>query len=104
MGDAIVKFMSSGDNAKMFQYYITKAVTTYLSDTQMSKEGTWATDVEIVATATLLQTTIYVYSEVNNPRKWYKHQPLFQCAGSQCSENMYITNIQNHFERVVSVD
>jgi len=102
--DAIVKFMSSGKNAKMFQDYTSKAVATYLSDTQMNKEETWATDVEIVATATLLKTTIYVYSDVNSPSKWYKHQPLFQCVGSQCSENMYITNVQNHFERVVSVE
>jgi len=102
--DAIVTFMSSGDNAKMFHDYTTKAVATYLSETHMNEAGTWATDVEIVAAATLLQTAIYVYSDVNNPRKWYKHKPLLQGVGSQCSENMYITNLRNHFERVVSVD
>jgi len=102
--EAVVKFMSSGENAKMFKDYTTKDVATYLFDTQMNKAGTWATDVEIVFTATLLQTTIYVYSDVNSPSKWYKYQPLFQCVGSQCTENMYITNLQNHFEPVISVD
>ena len=72
---AIVKYMSE-DKAKMFSEYINRNVQTYLDETLMHNDGIWAIDVEIVATATLLQTTIYVYSDINNNLKWYKFNPL----------------------------
>ena len=100
---AVVQFMSADANAQMFSDYISKTVTTYLCDTQMANDGTWATDVEIVATATLLQTTIYVFSDVNCQRRWYKYKALLSKEDGCYNQNIYITNVNQHFERVVDV-
>lgn len=39
-----------------------QCIENYLSFTQMAQENTWATDIEIFATAHLLNTDIYTFS------------------------------------------
>jgi len=43
----------------------------------MSSNGVWVTDVEIVATATLLQTDVFVYTSYANKAKLLKYGKLF---------------------------
>jgi hypothetical protein len=101
--DAVVKYMSADINTTMFSDYINKNVAIYLADSHMNNGGIWASDVEIFATATLLQTPIYVYSDVNNDLKWYRFKPLSK--DDACSnQNIYITNLHQHFERVLAVE
>ena len=44
-------------------------MSVYLSSTRMMEEGTWTTDVELVASAILLQTTIYVFTGNGNRKR-----------------------------------
>ena len=102
--EAVVKFMSADSNTKLFSDHINNNVATYLADTRMNSDGVWATDVEIFATATLLQTPIYVYSDVNSDLRWYRFKPLISEDDACCNQNIYITNLHQHFERVLAVD
>ena len=56
---------------------------TYLESNRMADDGTWATDVEMLAMATLLQTTIFVYTQLQNHKKWLPYQPLFHISSVQ---------------------
>ena len=48
---------------------------------------TWGSDVEVLATATLLQTTLVVYSVINQTaRKWLPYKPLFMVFGTPPSK------------------
>jgi hypothetical protein len=103
--DAVVKYMSDDDN-KVFSRYIGNQVQTYINESSMNNDGIWATDVEIVATATLLQTAIFVYSDVSGDSRWLLYKPLVSTSKYARNQNMYmyITNLHQHFERVVAVE
>ena len=45
----------------------------YIEQSKMQLLGTWATEIEIIASALLLQTTIYVYGPCGKSNKWQKH-------------------------------
>ena len=62
--------------------------------------GTWATEIEIIATACLLQTSIYVYGQCGKGNKWQKHSPDQVRDDPHQDECIYITNLNNHFETV----
>lgn len=44
----------------------------YLLNSNMSSEGAWGSDIEILAASSLLNTDIYVYTKVGNSFKWQK--------------------------------
>ena len=70
----------------------------------MRSNGSWATDNEVVATATLLQTPVYVYTSVTGVLRWLKHSPLFLIDNVfSCGECIYLINLHDHFQRVVNV-
>jgi hypothetical protein len=101
--DGIVNFMSNGNHEETFSNYTGRSSADYINQTSMNVNGTWATDTEIVATATWLQTTIYVYTAYASGNKWLKHEPLFSVEGiivfDQC---VYMTNLHDHFKRVIA--
>ena len=73
----------------------------YIEKSKMQLLGTWATEIEIIASTLLLQTTIYVYGPCGKSNKWQKH--AFESeeeASIHYNECIYITNISNHFETV----
>ena len=73
----------------------------YIEQSKMQLLGTWVTEIEIIASALLLQTTIYVYGPCGKSNKWQKH--AFESeeeANIHYNECIYITNISNHFETV----
>lgn len=47
----------------------------YLQDSSMSQLGTWATEIEIVAAAFLLNINIYIYTKYGWHWKWVRHAP-----------------------------
>ena len=68
----------------------------------MIENGTWATDIEIVATATLLQTDIFTYvSYGNKGQRWLKYGPLFPIDAELSNNAIYLINRNNHFELYV---
>jgi hypothetical protein len=68
-------------------------------------EKTWGTDVELVAAATMLQTRIFVYSPVKEDKRiWLDYKPLWNKPTLlPRKENIYLSNLCAHFERVTSV-
>jgi hypothetical protein len=79
--------------------------TEYLNNTKMFTLGTWATETEIFATASLLQTDIYVYTAVSpGVWKWLRHGPLQQLQ-SKHVPSLYLVNTASiHFDVVTAVD
>ena len=99
----IVNFMIK--NAKAFSQYANQNLNDYLDINKTTELTSWASDVEMYAAATLLQTTIVVYSVLGKTsRGWLPHHPLFPIFGSAPNkEKMYFTNLCSHFERVIDV-
>ena len=90
-------------NHQAFSAYVDGDVGDYLAHNTL-RSRSWGSDVEIFAAATLLQTTIVVYTATSEcSRRWLPHPPLFPINGvDRSEENIYLRNVCGHFERVVS--
>lgn len=77
------------------------SVDNYLSSSQMLQEGTWATEVEIFATAHFLNVDIYTYSR----EFWLKFSVCQIETGMQCTPGaIYLNHHQlNNYNVVLSV-
>lgn len=80
------------------------SVNNYINVTNMEKLGTWGTDVEIFALATLLNTKIVVYYRpaTSDTFSWYTYRPMTPSDKVE-ETSIYLRNLGNHFERVNSV-
>ena len=67
---------------------------------RMQNLGTWATELEVIATASLLNMIIYIYAKCGETFKWFKHSPQKINLGLHQDEGIYITNLNKHFETV----
>ena len=68
-------------NEKSFSKYVGGDLGNYLSQHTL-RPRSWGSDVEIFAPATLLQTTIVVFTPTSpDCRKWLSHLPLFSIPG-----------------------
>ena len=100
--DALVAFLSKPANNSHFCNYIGNDIGLYLETSRMADNGVWATDVEIVAIATLLQTTVFVFTDYNGTRRWLPYKPLFHQDVQRFDECIYLANVCAHFERVIA--
>ena len=50
-----------------------ETMDTYIEQSKMQLLGTWATEIEIISSILLLQTTIYVFGPCGKINKWQKH-------------------------------
>ena len=66
----------------------------------MQSLGTWATEFEIIAAASLLRITIYVFAPVGAAYILLKHSPIEVNNNIHQNESIFFTNISNHFETV----
>ncbi|XP_039298709.1 uncharacterized protein LOC120354851 [Nilaparvata lugens] len=76
----------------------------------MDRNGVWATDIEIFATAEMLDTDIFIYSKISNDKKiWQTFSKTFiskegNTEADDFNKSVYITNESGvHFEVVLSV-
>ena len=51
------------------------SMESYMKRSRMQTLGTWATELEVIAAASLLITTIYIYAKCGETFKWLKHSP-----------------------------
>ena len=72
----------------------------YLKQTRMQFLKVRATEIEIIAAASMLSTTIYCSSPSGATFKWLRHSPRMAACKMGEEESIYITNISNHFETV----
>ena len=86
---AIVDLMCR--NHEAFTAYGGQDLGQYLSGNTLQPRS-WRSDVEVIAAATLLQTTVVVYTAcTQTSRAWLPYQPLFQLPGaSMCQEKVYL--------------
>ena len=91
-------------NEKSFSKYVGGDLGNYLSQHTL-RPRPWGSDVEIFAAATLLQTTIDVFTPTSpDCRKWLSHPPLFSIPGVLPSdERIYLSNLCSRFDRVIRV-
>ena len=79
-----------------------ESVEQYMKRTRMQSLGVWASEVEIIAAASLLNSTIYVYALCGDSNKWLRYSAdKATCnSGFHQDECIYITNLHQHFETV----
>ncbi len=74
----------------------------YLNESRMERSGTWATDREIFAAASVLKTKIFLYTKHGEGWKWAEFRPVDDSGTSR--ESLYIHHIsQNHYEPVIKI-
>lgn len=91
------------ENQETFAGYVGGDLGSYLTEHTMQARA-WGSDVEIFAAATLLQTSVVVYTAIAPfSRKWLTHAPLFRIPDvPRFEEKIYLRNLCGHFERVTS--
>ncbi|KAL8587726.1 hypothetical protein ACOMHN_020944 [Nucella lapillus] len=91
------------ENQETFARYVGGDLETYLMENTLQTRA-WGSDVEIFAAATLLQTTVVVYTAITPfSRKWLSHAPLCRIPDvPRFEENIYLRNLCGHFGRVSS--
>ena len=102
---ATVEYMTS--NTSVFSNVA--ACKDYPSTSSMDSSGVWGTEVEVLAFASMVNTTVYVYGPVGqNVYKWMPYRPLdgiqpnvqVLAPAAGC---IYLSNIDCHFQPVLKV-
>jgi hypothetical protein len=66
--------------------------------TEMSKEKTWGTDVEIIATCGLYDVDIYVHTTTRSKNLWYRYSyPINNPYCIESKEYVLMTHYHSHF-------
>lgn len=79
----------------------------YVKKSKMDCDGQWASEVEIFAVATLLNTDVFVFSEIapGEPPRWLRHKPLHTLGNAMTFpatfRAIYLSNLSCHFEPVM---
>lgn len=101
---AVTKHVS--DHPDMYRTFLMSrgGMTKYISSMTRSRE--WATDTEIMATATLLRTVIMVYSPIQFGGKTEYHWQTFKPLDNpeMTYPVIYLSNKNEHFDPVLDVD
>ena len=99
--DQVVNHMTNNISQKL-EDYMNQAVLSYLKKTPMQDNGVWATDAEIMATASLLGIDISVYCKVGECMQWLTYPASFN-LNDQTSTAIYLENTGVHFNPVTAV-
>ena len=80
----------------------------YLKRSAMTEDHTWASDVEIVAVPCMLNSDIFIATQLHDAAKlwrktiWNKYSGCINCPRHSTSISLYIYNVNyNHYESVV---
>ena len=76
-------------------------VSQYIVESRMASLGVWGTEIEIFALATMLHSTVYVFSNCGMTTKWLPYRPLLECAKDSHTDDIFISNLSHHFEPAV---
>ena len=75
----------------------------YLEKSRMERDGTWASENEIFATADLLRTTIMVFTKGMKKYKWVTHNPSTQGERGYSKQKIYLINASKHYQPVLTI-
>ena len=74
-------------------------IVRHINVSKMASLGVWGTEVEIFALATILNTTVFVFSKCGETTKWLPYEPLKKDVGSAHDhECILLNNLHEHFE------
>ena len=90
------------ENEAIMKQATSRPVNQYLCESNMSKDKTWGTEVEIFAFASITSTPVYVFSRYGEGMKWLEYKPLTACKST--TKAVFIQNInQQHFAPVLDI-
>ena len=90
------------DLTEKLQDYLSQNVNEYVNTSGISREGVWATDAEIMATANLLGCDIVIHTKVGDSVDWLTYPASFNLQ-STTEQALYLENKHDHFNVVISV-
>ena len=98
----IVEYMCSHED--IMKKIESRPMADNVKQTKMDRLGTWGTETEILAFATMTNTVVYVYCRSDMDKKvWLPYKPLTTTGGSE--KAIYLNNESgNHFEPVLDVE
>ena len=79
---------------------------THVKTRKMRAKRVWGTDVEIIAMATMLNTPVYIYSQISRSKQaWLKYSPVHSIPPrySLSRRSIFLCNLHHHFEPVLSL-
>ena len=98
--EAVVKHMGK-IKRQLQEYHNIPISEEYLQN--MNKVTTWATHVEIIATANLLEHDIVTFKQSGRKKKWFTHSAQFSIE-KLSKYALYLDNVlDNHYEVVLSI-
>ena len=83
---------------------VDSSVEEYVWDTEMDRDSTWGTDVEMFTLAHLLNTAIFSYN--TRDQKWWRFSPNFvdkTLTDDSTARAIYIRHPPGHFDVVRSI-
>ena len=107
----VCRYIISEGNSIINQYLRTinhdSTVVSYLKTSGMTEAGIWASDVEIVALSSMLDSDVYIATDQHDPKIhstrtiWNRYSV---CVKHLQNTSIYISNINhNHYEPVISL-
>ena len=97
----VVQYMCGTISDKL-QKYLNQSVNNYVNLSSMARNGVWATDAEIMATASLLEHDIVVYTKSGDSLQWLTFPSSFTLTNTSMTA-LYIENLSEHFNVVINV-
>lgn len=89
------------DKGDILGKYIGGGTRQYVHSSKMAENGIWGTDTELMAAAIFLNTFICIFTLSGAAQKWLNYMPRGQ---EESIEKNYLTNLHNHFDRVLEED
>jgi len=89
------------DNGSLLQSVCTN-VEEHINTSKMANHGTWGTEIEIFAMATILNCRIYVYSKHGKDNNWLEYKRLkTDMKDIHADEVIMISNMSHHYEPAI---
>ena len=96
----VVQFMC-GTISDILQKYLNQSVNNYVNLSAMARNGV-ATDAEIMATASLFEHDIVVYTKSGDSLEWLTFPSSITLTDTSMTE-LYLENLSEHFNVVINV-
>ena len=100
--DKVVEHSMTRDIHEKLKNYLSQPVGLYVNKSSMRSNGVWATDAEIMGTASLLGIDVVVYSKYGDKMDWLTYSASFN-NDIHSDTAVYMTNNNDHFNVVLSV-
>ena len=101
--DIVVDSIKISPLKEQLENYLAMNIGRYLNETGIMLDGAWATDVEIMATASVLKLDIEVFAIQGRSKEWLRY-PASTTMNKHTPSALYIVNANNHFDVVIDVD